>query len=70
MITKGATRLAGAPHCSTAAAHLMLFINKLSKMTFDQGMGGFFSDYCEEHIEAQKGQGLATASSPLDTNMC
>ena len=42
MITKGATRLAGAPHCATAAAHLMLFINKLSKITFDQGMGGIF----------------------------
>ena len=69
MITKGATRLAGAPHCSTAAAHLMLFINKLSKMTFDQGMGGLFLDYYEEHIEAHKGQGLASASSPLDTSV-
>ena len=66
MITKGATRMAAAPRLATAAAHLMLFINKLSRMTFDQGMAGLFLDYCEEHFEQYKGEGLASAANPLD----
>lgn len=66
MITKGATRMAATPRLATAAAHLMLFINKLSKMTFDQGMPGLFLDYCEEHFEQYKGEGLASAANPLD----
>ena len=69
MITKGATRLAATPHFAPAAAHMMLFITKLSKMTFDQDMGRLFLDYCEEHIEVHKGQGLASAANPLDTNV-
>ena len=70
MITKGANRLAASgPILSPAASHLMLFITKLSKMTFDQGMGNLFLDYCEEHIEVHKGKGLASAGNPLDTNV-
>ena len=70
MITKGANRLAAAGHAlAPAASHLMLFITKLSKMTFEQGMGNLFLDYCEEHIEVHKGKGLANANNPLDTNV-
>ena len=47
----------------------MLFITKLGKMTFEQGMGNLFLDYCEEHIEVHKGKGLAAARNPLDTNV-
>ena len=70
MITKGANRLASSgPELSPAASHLMLFITKLGKMTFEQGMGNLFLDYCEEHIEVHKGKGLASARNPLDTNV-
>ena len=70
MITKGANRLAASgPTLSPAASHLMLFITKLDKMTFAQGMGNLFLDYCEEHIEVHKGKGLANANNPLDTNV-
>ena len=69
MITKGATRLAATPHFAPAAAHMMLFITKLSKMTFDQDMGRLFLDYCEEHIEVHKGRGLASAANPLDADV-
>ena len=54
---------------STGAAQLMLFIGKLSKMTFDQGMPGLFLDYCEEHMETHKGYGLASAENPLDPDV-
>ena len=70
MITKGANRLASSgPELSPAASHLMLFITKLGKMTFEQGMGNLFLDYCEEHIEVHKGKGLASARNPLNTNV-
>ena len=66
MITRGATRMASNGDYSTGAAKVMLFVNKLSKMTFDQGMPGLFLDYCEEHIETHKGRGLASRDNPLD----
>ena len=69
MVTKGATRLAATGQHSVGAAMLMLFIQKLSKMTFDQGMPELFLDYCEEHTEMHKGKGLATNSNPIDQNI-
>ena len=69
MVSRGATRMAANGDYSTGAAQLMLFVNKLSKMTFDQGMPGLFLNYVEEHIEMHKGQGLASATNPLDTNV-
>ena len=69
MVSRGATRMAANGAYSTGAAQLMLFVNKLSKITFDQGMPGLFLDYVEEHIELHKGQGLASASNPLDNNV-
>ena len=36
MVSRGATRMAANGDYSTGAAQLMLFVNKLSKMTFDQ----------------------------------
>ena len=69
MLTRGATRMAANGTYSTGAAQLMLFIGKLSKMTFDQGMPGLFLDYCEEHMETHKGYGLATAENPLDPDV-
>ena len=61
MLEKGATRMASHGSYSTGAAQVMLFVGKLSKMTFDQGMPHLFLDYCEEHVEVHKGQGLARA---------
>eukprot|EP00964_Phaeocystis_antarctica_P003713 scaffold2000_cov25-Phaeocystis_antarctica.AAC.1 len=61
--------MASNPVYGTAAAQMMLFISKLSKMTFDQGMGNLFLCYCEEHVETHKGQGLASASNPLDAGV-
>ena len=69
MLLKGAHRMASNPVYGTAAAQLMLFISKLSKMTFDQGMPHLFLTYCEEHVETHKGQGLASASNPLDAGV-
>ena len=69
MLTRGATRMAANGAYSTGAAQLMLFIGKLSKMTFDQGMPGLFLDYCEEHMETHKGYGLASAENPLDPDV-
>ena len=69
MISKGATRMAAHGSYSTGAAKVMLFVSKLSKMTFEQGMPGLFLDYCEEHCEMHKGQGLASGLNPLDTNV-
>ena len=66
MVSKGATRMAAHGDYSTGAAKVMLFVGKLSKMTFDQGMPELFLDYCEEHIETHKGRGLATKENPLD----
>ena len=50
----------------TGAAHVMLFVDKLSKMTFDQGRPDLFLDYCEEHLEAHKGMGLYNKDHPHD----
>ena len=69
MLLKGAHRMASNPVYGTAAAQLMLFISKLSKMTFDQGMPHLFLTYCEEHVETHKGKGLASASNPLDAGV-
>ena len=69
MLTKGATRLASNGAYTTASAMLMLFVQKLSKMTFDQGMAHLFLVYCEEHIEVHKGRGLASAANPLDADV-
>ena len=69
MLTRGATRMAANGAYSTGAAQLMLFVGKLSKMTFDQGMPGLFLDYCEEHTETHKGYGLASAENPLDPDV-
>lgn len=66
MVTKGATRMAATGLYATGAAMLMLFVQKLSKMTFDQGMPELFLDYCEEHVEMHKGQGLASSENPID----
>ena len=65
MITRGATRMA-ATQWKTGAAFLMLFVNKLSAMTFGQGMPELFLDYCEEHLESYKGEGLCSGDNPLD----
>ena len=69
MLVKGATRLAAHGAYSTAASHLMLFIQKLTHMTFDQQMPDLFLKYCEEHVEVHKGKGLASASNPLDVEV-
>ena len=69
MLEKGATRMASHGSYSTGAAQVMLFVGKLSKMTFDQGMPHLFLDYCEEHVEVHKGQGLARAGNPLDPDV-
>ena len=45
---------------------MLLFISKLSKMTFKQGMPEIFLTYIEEHLEAYPGQGLCSAKTPLD----
>jgi len=47
----------------------MLFLHKLSAMTFDQGMPQLFLSYCEEHLEFYKGEGLCSAESPLDSQI-
>ena len=51
---------------ATEAAMLMLFVQKLSKMIADQGMPELFLDYCEEHVEMHKGQGLASKENPIN----
>ena len=66
MLIKGATRLGQSGLYPVAASSLMLFIQKLSHMTFDQNMPDLFLVYCEEHMESHKGMGLNTASEPLD----
>ena len=66
MLVKGGTRLAQSGLYPMAASSLMLFIQKLSHMTFDQNMSDLFLVYCEEHMESHKGMGLYTASEPLD----
>jgi len=65
MVAKGATRMA-ASQWKTGAAFVMLFVNKLSAMTFDQGMPELFLEYAEEHLESYKGEGLCSFESPLD----
>ncbi len=70
MITKGANRLAASGGTlAPGASQLMLFITKLSKYTFEQGMGALFLEYIEEHVEVHKGKGLASAINPIDTNV-
>ena len=66
MLVKGASRLAAHGGYGVAASNLMLFIQKLTHMTFDQQMPDLFLKYCEEHVEVHKGKGLASASNPLD----
>ena len=66
MLVKGASRLAAHGGYGAAASNLMLFIQKLTHMTFDQQMPDLFLKYCEEHVEVHKGKGLASASNPLD----
>ena len=66
MVARGATRLAANGEWSSGAAGVMLFVTKLSRMTFDQGMSELFMEYCEEHHETYKGRGLANKSNPLD----
>ena len=66
MLVKGGTRLAQSGLYPMAASSLMLFIQKLSHMTFEQNMPDLFLVYCEEHMESHKGMGLYTASEPLD----
>ena len=66
MILKGATRLGTSGEHPVASSSLMLFVQKLSHMTFDQQMPDLFLVYCEEHMETHKGMGLFSASEPLD----
>ena len=66
MILKGATRLGTSGEHPVASSSMMLFIQKLSHMTFDQQMPDLFLVYCEEHMETHKGMGLFSASEPLD----
>jgi hypothetical protein len=66
MLVKGASRLAAHGAYGSAASNLMLFIQKLTHMTFDQQMPDLFLKYCEEHVEVHKGKGLASDSNPLD----
>ena len=65
MIKKGATRMATSKY-KTGAAMVLLFVDKLSSMTFDQKMPELFLEYCEEHLETHKGEGLYSAENPLD----
>ena len=67
MISKGATRMANNGLWSTGAAGVMLFVSKLSAMTFDQGMPELFLAYAEEHHEIYKGKGLCSRLNPLDS---
>ena len=68
MVTKGATRMAASKYRMGAAA-VMLFVSKLWAMTGGQKMPGLMLDYCEEHLEAYKGEGLCSAENPLDTTI-
>ena len=65
MILRGATRMA-ASRWKSGAAFLMLFINELTEMTFGQGMGELFLDYCEEYMESHKGVGLYSVENSFD----
>lgn len=65
MLLKGADRLA-ASRWKEGTSDLMLFVTKLSKMTFDQQMPELFLSYCEEHIEQYPGLGLCKKGEPLD----
>ena len=66
MVLKGATRMSQNRMWAPYAATLMLFVNKLSAMTFDQNRGDLFLRYCEEHLEAHKGEGLYSGDRPMD----
>ncbi|MBL6911017.1 MAG: hypothetical protein ISR34_11420 [Pirellulales bacterium] len=66
LLLKGATRMSQNKAWAPYAATLMLFVNKLSSMTFDQNRGDLFLKYCEEHMEAHKGEGLYNAVRPTD----
>ena len=69
MVAKGATRMANNGLWSTGAAGVMLFVSKLSAMTFDQGMPELFLAYAEEHHELYKGKGLCSRLNPLDQSI-
>jgi len=66
MVLKGATRMSQNRQWAAYAAVLILCVNKLSSMTFDQGRSDLFLNYFEEHMEAHKGEGLYKSTRPLD----
>ena len=67
-VLKGTQRMAAGKY-KAGAAFAMLFVNKLSHMTFDQGMPELMLDYMEEHLEAHKGEGLGSVENPLDSTI-